>query len=68
MDEPCMTAACPDQSVCNATSGTTYNCVCNDGYSGSACTDVDECAADPFPCGQICTNTVGGLNTCFIFF
>lgn len=59
--EPCMTAVCPEQSVCAATSETTHECVCNDGYSGSECTDVDECAADPSPCDQICTNNDGGF-------
>lgn len=48
-------------SECNHITG----CVCNVGYTGPNCTDVDECAADPNLCqaNAYCTNTEGG-HTC----
>lgn len=43
-------------------------CLCAEGYTGStnnlgsACVDINECAADPCPGGALCTNTPGGYS------
>ena len=67
----CGTAADPCDLAANCTDTDTILpvCTCKDGYvgDGKSCTDVDECAATPGPCGANanCANTPGGyLCTC----
>merc|ERR1712183_153823 len=58
--DPCMTASCPAESVCSQASPTEHTCVCNAGYAGSDCEDVDEC--DATPCAHTCSNFAGDLS------
>jgi len=58
--DPCMTASCPAESVCSQASPTEHTCVCNAGYAGSDCEDVDEC--DATPCAHTCSNFAGGFS------
>jgi len=61
--DPC--AACSPNATCNAGK----MCECNPGFDGdgTTCSDVDECAASPAPCGanENCKNTSGSFQcTC----
>ncbi|XP_065189911.1 mucin-like protein [Sycon ciliatum] len=65
--EPIAVCTSASQSCVN-TAGS-YECVCAPGYTGSSCTDVDECnvvsSAGPPPCDAhhaVCTNTVGSFT------
>ena len=60
-----MTASCPAESVCSQASPTEHTCVCNAGYAGSDCEDVDEC--DATPCAHTCSNFAGGLIIVYFF-
>lgn len=41
-----------------------FRCVCPRGYKAAndICVDVDECAARPPPCEQLCRNTEGSYE------
>ncbi|KAM6128537.1 LOW QUALITY PROTEIN: thrombomodulin [Pterocles gutturalis] len=60
---PCAGAPCQHHCV---VAGNTFLCMCESGYQlagdGSSCEDIDDCAAVPRLCEQLCLNTEGGFQ------
>jgi len=56
IDECALPATCAANAMCSNTPGS-YSCACKAGFTGDGktCTDVDECAATPFPCSPLAT-------------
>lgn len=63
IDECVIRGTCPYSSVCENTEGG-YNCVCNNGFHGRNCSDVDECLSAEHKCDNNadCANTFGSYD------
>lgn len=53
---------CDVNANCSDTLGS-YQCTCNDGYTGDGetCSDIDECLSNPCDKNATCNNTDGGF-------
>lgn len=59
--DPCDNTPCLNGGTCMRMSRTEFTCTCLEGYDGTTCLDINECAAIPNPClnGGTCQNTMG---------
>ena len=57
---------CHTEATCTMTGAETYNCACNNGYSGSgtSCSNIDECTLGSHDCdtNALCTDNVGSFT------
>ena len=66
IDECEMKTVCPKNSVCRNSDGD-YSCMCDSGYTGDICEDIDECSGKLSKCdiNSECKNTIGSFScTC----
>ena len=58
---------CSQNAKCISNGGSSVNCTCNNGYTGSGifCVDIDECLTSNGGCADnsVCSNTAGEIKT-----
>ncbi|XP_041378711.1 protein NEL-like, partial [Gigantopelta aegis] len=53
--------SCSESQNCINTIGS-FHCVCKEGYTGSNCSDINECSKDKGGCSHTCENTAPFYN------